>query len=464
MQTPRATASESASESAVAKMRAGGAHPTELAAFVRRLEQFTGDTPVLLPGESLEPVGDLPRLDDLPEPDTERAREVLDRLAVIKVNGGLGTSMGLDGPKSLLEVKPGRSFLDILATQTTAMRRRFGARLPLVLMNSASTRTPSLAALERYENLATEGLPLDFLQGWEPKLRADDHQPVRWDAAPDLEWCPSGHGDLYTSLAASGMRDQLLAEGVRWCFVSNSDNLGAGPDVRIASWLAEADVPFCLEVVRGTAMDRKGGHLARRDSRIVLRESAQVPPGDGSFGDIARWRYFNTNNLWFDLEMLRRLQDDDPAAPELPLIVNRKTVDPTDRSSTPVVQLETAMGAAISSIDGARAIEVPRTRFAPVKTTDDLLVSRSDLYELSDDGEMLPRTTTPPRIALDPDHFKLVRDFEARFPAGAPSLRQCESLEVDGDVTFGARVTIDGAVRIVGPRHVADDEVVTGSP
>ncbi len=460
MHTPRAAATEAA----VAKMEARGAHPAELAAFGRRLDQLTGDARILLPGDELEPVEDLPRLDDLPEPDADRARDVLDRLAVIKVNGGLGTSMGLDGPKSLLEVKPGRSFLDVLALQTTAMRRRFDARLPLVLMNSASTRGPSLAALGAYDGLATEGLPPDFLQGWEPKLRADDHQPVTWDVAPELEWCPSGHGDLYASLAATGMREMLLAEGVRWCFVSNADNLGAGPDVRIASWLAEADVPFCLEVVRGTAMDRKGGHLARRDSQIVLRESAQVPPGDHSFGDVARWRYFNTNNLWLDLEMLRKLQDDDPAAPELPLIVNRKTVDPSDPSSTPVLQLETAMGAAISSIEGARAIEVPRHRFAPVKTTDDLLVSRSDLYELSDSGEMLPRTSTPPRIALDREHFTLVRDFEARFPAGPPSLRHCESLEVNGDVTFGARVTIDGAVRIAGPRHVADDEVVTGSP
>ena len=438
-----------------------GAHPAEIAAFRRRLSQLSDGGSALLPASELEPLDDLPTLEGLPDPDEDAAREVLDRLAVIKVNGGLGTSMGLDGPKSMLEVKPGHSFLDILAMQTRAIRRRFSARLPLVLMNSGSTRDPSLAALEPYD-LGVGDLPPDFLQGFEPKLRADDHEPVSWPDAPELEWCPSGHGDLFTALTASGMRDRLLDAGVRWCFVSNADNLGAEPDPRLAAWIADAGVPFCMEVVRGTAMDRKGGHLARRGGRIVLRESAQVPSDDDSFGDVEHWRYYNTNNLWFDLETLRDLQADDAAAPDLPLIVNAKTVDPTNRSSTPVVQLETAMGAAISSIAGARAVVVPRTRFAPVKTTDDLLITRSDRYTLSDAGTMQPLTETPPRVTLDPEHFKHVRDFEARFPAGAPSLRDAESLEVSGDVTFGADVVVQGSVRIEGPRHVADGEVLRG--
>jgi UTP--glucose-1-phosphate uridylyltransferase len=249
---------------------------------------------------------------------------------------------------------------------------------------------------------------------------------------------------------------------VRWCFVSNSDNLGAVPDVRIAAWMAAEEIPFAMEVCRRTGMDRKGGHLARHGSSLVLRESAQVPPDDTSFGDIDRWRYFNTNNLWFDLELLQRLQQDDPAAPYLPLIVNRKTVDPTDPSSTPVLQLETAMGAAISSIDGARALRVPRTRFAPVKTTDDLLVTRSDLYDLADDGRMEPTTATLPVISLDKATFGMVGDFEQRFASGAPSLREASTLRVEGDVTFGAGVVVRGDVTVSGPRRVADGAVLEG--
>ena len=305
-------------------------------------------------------------------------------------NGGLGTSMGLSGPKSLLEVKPGTSFLDVIATQVLALRQRYGARLPLVLMNSAATRGPSLDCLRRYGGLPVPGVPLDFLQGREPKIRADDLQPVAWPADPELEWCPPGHGDIYTALAASGTLGALLGAGLRYAFVSNSDNLGALADVRIAAWLAAEQVPFALEAVRGTQADRKGGHLARYQGRVVLRETAQVPDGDTSFTDVERWRWYNTNNIWIDLRALRDLQADDPAAPDLPLIINRKTADPRDPASTPVIQLESAMGAAIGSIPGARAVHVPRSRFAPVKTTDDLLVVRSDAYELTSDGRMRP--------------------------------------------------------------------------
>ena len=445
------------------KAEKAGAHPAELAALRRRLEQLNEPRAGLLPGDDLEPLTDVTALEDLPEPSAELARDTLDRLVVVKLNGGLGTSMGLSGPKSLLEVKPGVSFLDVIARQVLATRARHGARLPLLLMNSVATRGPSLALLDRYDALRDQDAPRDFLQGREPKLRADDRFPVEWPADPELEWCPPGHGDLYTALAASGTLDRLLDAGLRWCFVSNSDNLGATVDVRVAAWVAAERIPFAMEAVRGTPADRKGGHLARHRGRVVLRETAQVPEGDTSFTDVQRWGYYNTNNLWIDLAALRDLQVSDPAAPVLPLIVNRKTVDPTDPSSTPVIQLETAMGAAIGSIDGARPVLVPRTRFAPVKTTDDLLVVRSDAYRLDPDGRMIRAFDGPaPVVTLEPEHFRLMPDFERRFPAGPPSLRRSTRLRVEGDVTFGANVVVEGDVHVRGPRRVPDGEVLRG--
>ncbi len=447
----------------LARAEAGGLQGAELAALRRRLAQLGEQRAGYLPGEVLEPLPDLPRLDELPEPPLGQARDVLDRLLVVKLDGGLGTSMGLSGPKSLLAVKPGASFLDVIATQVLALRERHGARLPLVLMNSATTRGPSLHALRRYHSLRVPGLPLDFLQGREPKIRAADLQPVEWPADPELEWCPPGHGDIYIALAASGTLDALLGAGLRYAFVSNSDNLGALADVRIAAWLAAQQVPFALEAVRGTVADRKGGHLARYQGRVVLRETAQVPGGDTSFTDVERWRWYNTNNIWIDLRALKELQAADPAAPALPLIVNRETVDPRDPASTPVIQLESAMGAAIGSIPGARAIHVPRTRFAPVKTTDDLLVVRSDAYQLASDGQLKPSFDGPgPVVTLDRDFYKLLSDFEQRFPAGVPSLRRCRRFDVDGDVTFGAGVTAVGDVHVAGPQHVPDGEVLGG--
>jgi UTP--glucose-1-phosphate uridylyltransferase len=445
----------------MAKAEAGGVRAAELAALRRRLSQLSEQRAGFLPGEVLEPLPDLPRLDELPEPPAGQARDVLDQLAVVKLNGGLGTSMGLSGPKSLLAVKPGMRFLDVLATQVLALRERHGARLPLVLMNSVITRDPSLNYLSRYDGLRVPGVPLDFLQGREPKIRAADLQPVQWPADPELEWCPPGHGDIYTALAASGTLAALLGAGLRYAFVSNSDNLGALADARFAAWLAAEQVPFALEAVHGTLADRKGGHLARYQGRVVLRETAQVPDGDTSFADVERWRWYNTNNIWIDLRALKDLQAADPAAPALPLIVNRETVDPREPASIPVIQLEWAMGAAIGSIPGAGAVHVPRSRFVPVKTTDDLLVVRSDAYELTSDGQMRPNFDGPgPIVTLDKDFYKLLPDFEQRFPAWVPSLRRCRRFEVEGDVTFGAGVVVVGDVRVAGPRHVPDGTVL----
>jgi UTP--glucose-1-phosphate uridylyltransferase len=449
----------SANDQVLAKLREDGAGEQVLAAMERRLEQLADPDAGKLPGEVLNPVGDLPQLDDLPDGDA--ARDALSRIAVVKLNGGLGTSMGLRGPKSLVEVKPGRSFLDVVALQVLDLRARYEVRLPLVLMNSFATREASLAALGRHDGIDS-GLPADFLQSREPKLRADTLEPVEWPADRELEWCPPGHGDLYVSLAASGMLDTLLDAGCRWAFVSNIDNLGATVEPRIAAWAEAEDVPFVLEAVRGTPADRKGGHLASRDGRLVLRETAQVPEGDESFGDVERWRFYNTNNLWVDLQALARLLDERPSGPELPLIVNRKTVDPADEASPAVLQLETAMGAAVGSLDGARAVHVPRTRFAPVKTTDDLLVVRSDAYELGADGQMTQTFDAPPVVALDRDHYKRVDQLDAHFAAGPPSLRRCRRLTVHGPVDFGAGVVVEGEVELEGPTTVADGERLTG--
>jgi len=446
-------------QAALDRLARDGAAENVRAAFARRFAQLQDPEAGLLHGDDLEPVDDLCAVDDLPAADDDAA--ILDRLAVVKLNGGLGTSMGLRGPKSLIDVKPGVTFLDVIARQVLALRAEHGARLPLVLMDSFSTREETLRALaERHPDVATPGIAPDFLQSREPKLDAGTRAPIDWPADPSLEWCPPGHGDLYVSLAGSGMLDTLLEAGIAWAFVSNSDNLGAVVDTRIPAWAEAQDVPFVMEVVRGTPADRKGGHIARRrdDGRLVLRETAQTPPGDDSFTDVERWRFYNTNNLWVDLRALRAHLDADPAGPDLPLIVNRKTVDPRDPSSPAVLQLETAMGAAIGAIEGARAVLVPRTRFAPVKTTDDLLVVRSDAYTLDEDGgRMLPAFDGPPPVvALDGEFYNSLPAMEERFPHGPPSLRAATRLAVTGDVAFGAGVRIVGDVELTGPQRIAD--------
>jgi len=275
-------------------------------------------------------------------------------------------------------------------------------------------------------------------------------QPVEWVADRELEWCPPGHGDLYPALVASGWLDRLLAEGVKYAFVSNSDNLGAVMDSKILRYFADSSAPFLMEVTRRTAADRKGGHLARRksDGRLLLREVAQCPESDlEAFQDIDKHRYFNTNSLWLRLDLLKKQLAADAGVLPLPMIRNLKTVDPRDKKSTPVIQLEVAMGAAIECFEGAAAIEVPRSRFAPVKTTGDLLALRSDAYEILPDGQVRlhgSRSGKPPLVVLS-DEYKLVDSLDG---LGVPGLLSCDSLTISCPLKFAAGVVIEGKVEI----------------
>jgi UTP--glucose-1-phosphate uridylyltransferase len=447
-------------EASVEKMRREGLPDAAIDTFEHYYRQLAEGATGMLPESEIEPVEELQDLESLPGEDTP-----LDEAVILKLNGGLGTSMGMTHAKSLIEAKDGLSFLDVIARQVLELRRRSGARLPLVLMNSFYTHEESLEALARH-GLGTD-VPADFVQHKEPKIRVDDLMPVAWPDDPSLEWCPPGHGDLYTALLTSGMLDALLDRGYRYAFVSNSDNLGAVLEPRILSWMAREELPFVMEVTDRTEADRKGGHIAcRPGGGFVLRETAQTPDEDlEALQDISRHRYVNTNNLWVDLRALADVLREREGVLGLPLIVNRKTVDPGDKSTPEVFQLETAMGAAIGVFDGAQPVRVSRRRFSPVKTTEDLLALRSDAYVLADDArvELAPeRDGTPPVVDLDDDHYKLLRDFDARFPKGAPSLVACERLSVDGDVTFGADVVVRGTVRVSGPRRIEDGAVLEG--
>lgn len=436
---------------AVERMAAAGVDQRAITVFEHYWEQLAAGEQGMVREDTLEPLVDVPELAAL-EVDDEARREALARVAVVKLNGGLGTSMGMAGPKAALVARDGQTFLDVIVRQLIALEERFGARPPLVLLNSFRTRERSLEILERYPQMADQALPLDFLQNMEPKLDAETLAPVTWAEDPDLEWCPPGHGDVYVALAASGLLDRMRAAGIRYAFISNSDNLGATCDPDIAAWMVAEGIPFAVEVAERTLNDRKGGHLAvrRSDGQLVLRESAMVVDDDQEhFQDIRRHQWFNTNNLWVDLDRLDQLLRERDGDLGLPIIVNRKTVDPTRPDSTPVIQIESAMGSAVEAFEGSVALRVPRSRFRPVKTTNELLLLRSDVFELDERWRVVSTIGRgDPTVRLDPT-YKLIHDFDARFPQGVPSLRECTSLQVTGDVTFGADVRAVGDVEVV---------------
>src|SRR3954468_18332301 len=229
-------------QASIDKMRRDDVGDAAVQAFADAYERLReGETGVLAESE-IAPVDEVPDADELPGGDDtaggadDAAGGAIDRAVVIKLNGGLGTSMGMTGPKSLVEAKDGLTFLDIIVRQVLGLRGRTGARLPLVLMNSFSTREASLEALARHEDVEAD-VPLDFLQNKVPKLLADELEPVDWPDDPDLEWAPPGHGDLYTALVTSGMLDHMLQRDYRYAFVSNADNLGAVLEPRTLAWM-----------------------------------------------------------------------------------------------------------------------------------------------------------------------------------------------------------------------------------
>lgn len=434
------------------KMRGVGLSDAAIGAFRHSVNVLESKQSMMIPESDIEPAEGVAEWEALVAATPEADAALLAQSVLIKLNGGLGTGMGLQKAKSLLEIKPGVTFLDVIVRQVLHLRERAGYPVSLLLMNSFSTGADTMAHLARY---AAEGFAdpqqVEMLQNRVPKLLTDTLEPVQFPANPDLEWCPPGHGDIYPALVGSGWLDKLLAAGVKYAFVSNSDNLGAQPDTRFLRWFAESGVPFVMEVTRRTEADKKGGHLATRkiDGQPLLREIAQCPDADvADFQDINKHRYFNTNNLWIRLDALKDLLNANDGVLPLPVIRNTKTVDPRDAATPQVYQLETAMGAAIQCFPGAKAVCVPRTRFFPVKTCSDLLLLRSDAVEITDTGLMVlaPECKgVAPIVQLDSKLYKLVDSLDA---LGVPSLKHVSKLTVTGPHHFTDGEPLSGEVSV----------------
>jgi UDP-N-acetylglucosamine pyrophosphorylase len=432
------------------KMKQAGLSDAAIEAFKHNYETLVAGDTGMIPESSIQPVTELPRLEDISGQTTANPA-YLAQTVVIKLNGGLGTSMGLERAKSLLPVKDGLTFLDFIIKQILHLREKFRTPLRLVLMNSFSTSDDTLEFLKKYPELGDPG-SLELMQGQAPKVDAKTLAPISWPGNSQLEWCPPGHGDLYPSLLGSGWIDRLNKDGVKYLFVSNSDNLGATLDPGLLNYFAGSGKGFLMEVTERTASDRKGGHLAQKNGRLLLRELAQCPEQDNAdFQNIQKHRFFNTNSLWIRLDKLKELLTRSGGFIPLPVIRNSKTVDPRDKNSPPVFQLETAMGAAIESFADAGAIVVPRSRFAPVKTTSDLLTLRSDAYAVTEDWRLTLATRIegrPPEIDLDPAYYKLVDQLDDKLTEGVPSLKHCQELKVRGPVKFNSGNVFRGKVSV----------------
>ncbi len=397
--------------------------------------------------------GSLPRLADL----TPRSAtpELLKKTVVIKLNGGLGTSMGLTGPKSFLPVKGDKRFIDIVIDQIEYLQKSTNEAIPLLLMNSAVTDDSTSELMKSNQHIAVEGLPFSFVHNSHPKVVAKDFSPATHPDYRSAEWNPAGHGDIYTALLTTGILDTLLEKGYEYAFISNIDNLGATLDTTLLTYFAERNTPFLMEVVQRREMDKKGGHIARdKKGNLILRERAQASENEIElFESTENYAYFNSNSIWINLKQLKKIADEKGQI-ELPLIANRKHLTPTDKMSPEVFQIETAMGSAISLFAGAEAIEIEQNRFRPVKKNNDLLLLWSDRYELNEKGELQEVIDATPSInvQLDDRFFATYPDLEERVGTSVPSLKDCSTLIVQGDIAFGDRVEVTGDVVIRNTR------------
>jgi UTP--glucose-1-phosphate uridylyltransferase len=382
----------------------------------------------------------------------DAGKKALPHAVMIILNGGLGTSMGLQNPKSLIKAKNGKSFLEIKLAQAEHLG------VSVCFMDSFNTHQATLEAISKNKPTLS---PIHFLQNKFPKVLRDGLAPASWPQNPTLEWNPPGHGDIYTALQSTGTLEKLLDQDIRYAYICNSDNLGATLDESLLGYFVEGDIPFMMEISKRGPLDTKGGHLARLENdRLILREIAQCPKEDVDiFQDIKYHRFFNTNSIWIHLKALHRLIKQDGLV-QLPMILNPKPLDPRNENSPPIYHIETAMGSAIFMFDNAKAVKVGKNRFLPVKTCNDLLARRSDRFLLGKDHKVILNPEIENlmiTINLDPKYYGKIDLFDQRFPEGIPSLTQCESLTIKGDVRFESNVTIIGNVTI---RNDGSDQAV----
>ncbi|KAI8536608.1 hypothetical protein RHMOL_Rhmol10G0271100 [Rhododendron molle] len=401
---------------------------------------------VVVPYDSLAPT---------PE-DPAETKKLLDKLVVLKLNGGLGTTMGCTGPKSVIEVRNGLTFLDLIVIQIESLNSKYGCNVPLLLMNSFNTHDDTQKIVEKY---AKSNIEIHtFNQSQYPRLVVEDFMPLPCKGSMGKDgWYPPGHGDVFPALKNSGKLDALLSQGKEYVFVANSDNLGAVVDLKILKHLIQSKNEYCMEVTPKTLADVKGGTLISYEGKVQLLEIAQVPdehhiaqlhhpqfsvvPISGDDTQI-------TSVGWVNLKAIKRLVEAD--ALKMEIIPNPKEVD-----GIKVLQLETAAGAAIRFFDRAIGINVPRSRFLPVKATSDLLLVQSDLYTLNDGFVIRNKARANPEnpaIELGPE-FKKVANFLSRFKS-IPSIIELDSLKVTGDVCFGAGITLKGKLVVAAKSGV----------
>jgi len=361
--------------------------------------------------------------------------KAMNQVGFVKLNGGLGTSMGCKGAKSAIVIKGNDTFLDLIANQVLDLRAQYNAQIPLIFLNSYNTTAECHSVLDGKIDF------IELIQHQFPRIDAQSKVPTQF--RDDHEnWNPPGHGDLLLSLITTGALHSLKEKGITHLFVSNADNLGPSIHPDILGYMIANDLEFVMETTPKSKEDVKGGTLIRYQGHLHLLERAQVEPEHLSdFEDISEFKVFNTNNIWIKLSALEKILSEPDF--ELPLIANPKTIH-----GTPCVQLESALGSAIYLFKSA-SILVGRNRFLPVKKTSDLLIIASDLIQKNEHENLEfenKHIITYPHIELSSE-YNYVDYFHSAFTK-IPSLKALAELKIKGPLQVNEGVVLKGKVAI----------------
>ena len=388
--------------------------------------------------------------EELPKPNRGELITLLKKLVILKINGGLGTTMGCTGPKSIIEVRNGKTFLDLIVQQIKSIYNEYGVKVPLLLMNSFNTDSDTKQILKKYEN-DEACVFYTFCQHKFPRIYENTLLPVPKELNGEKsEWYPPGHGDFLQSFVDSDCLEKLKKDGREIIFSSNVDNLGGVPDLSILKYVYDNGLEYVLEETPKTMNDIKGGTLIKYDGKYRMLETAQVPKEHfNEFCDVSKFKVFNCNNIWMRIDSVERVIKNETLLQNMDIIVNRKV----DNHGNKVIQLETAIGCAVAAFEKTCAIIVPRNRFLPVKACNDLLRIQSNMYGLTNKGffvdgaQSLNEYNDPPIINLSKE-YQHVGEYLKRMKV-IPDLAKIHKLNVEGDIVFGENVHLIGDVELL---------------
>ncbi|XP_052192369.1 UTP--glucose-1-phosphate uridylyltransferase-like isoform X2 [Diospyros lotus] len=353
-------------------------------------------------------------------------KKFLDKLVVLKLNSGLGTEIGFDGPKSVIEICNGQTFLDLIVNQIESINSKHECNIPLILLNSIRTHDATLKVVEKYSK---RNIDINTL------CERQSHPVNKQDSKNELDF---DHQELFLSLKNSGTLDALLLQGKEYILVVKSDNFGAVIDSKILNHLIQNRIQYCMEVIPNISSDFEGSILHSHEGEFQLSDIAQMPQKHS----LEKFKLLDTGNLWMNLKAVKRLFETDALTVES-YPVSKKVSDDEillqDRRAT----------SAMRFFHRTIGVNVPQSRFQPLMATSDLLLVQSDLYTYAEG--ILTRNNARvkpanPSIELGRE-FEKLSNFRSRFKS-IPSIIELDSLKVTGDVWFGAGITLKGKVTI----------------